>query len=459
MSDRSAPEGTTQKGPAAFHVLAKPTGAACNLDCRYCFYLSKEALYPGSRFRMSDDVLEAYIQQLLWAHRVPDVSVSWQGGEPTLMGLDFFRRSVQYVDRHRRSDQQVAYSLQTNGTLLDAEWCAFFRENRFLIGLSVDGPQGLHDEYRVDKGGMGTFDRVLRGWEQLNKHGVDVNMVCTVHSANADHPLEVYRFFRDELGARFIQFIPIVERVTANLLPRVNAGWGGTATGQRPFYLQAGSAVTRRSVKPKQYGGFLTSVFDEWVHHDVGRVYVQMFDAALANWLGEPAGVCVFEETCGAAPALEHNGDLYACDHFVEPGYRLGNILKQPIAELMASEDQHRFGQDKRDRLPRCCRECDVRFACHGECPRNRFSRSPRGEPGLNYLCAGLKLFFRHVDLPMRIMASLLRQGRAPSEVMRLLPLEEARLRPVLARADREERCPCGSGRKYRDCHGKSRMR
>jgi serine-type anaerobic sulfatase-maturating enzyme len=436
--------------PLAYHVLAKPTGAICNLDCKYCFFLSKEAMYPGSRFRMSDEVLEAYVQQLLASHQVPEVNIAWQGGEPTLMGLDFFKRSVELVEKHRKSGQHVAYTLQTNGTLLDDEWCAFFKEHNFLIGLSVDGPRPLHDAYRLDKGGQGTFDRVVRGWELLSRHQVDVNILCTVNAANADHPVEVYRFFRDELGATaahhapphsplFIQFIPIVERTTAGVRPLAEQGWTERPGVKRPLYTQTGHMVTSRSVKPKQYGSFLIGVFEEWARRDVGRVYVQSFDVALASWVGQPAGICVFQETCGLGLALEHNGDLYSCDHYVEPDYRLGNILETPMIELVASDRQRRFGQDKRDTLPKYCLECDVRFACHGECPRNRIAKTPDGEPGLNYLCAGFKLFFHHVDRPMRIMADLLRQNRAPAEIMRWYSAEDLRLtgQPGLSQAQR----------------------
>jgi uncharacterized protein len=333
---------------------------------------------------------------------------------------------VELAERYKKPGQRIEYTLQTNGTMLDDEWCAFFKANSFLIGLSIDGPQPMHDAYRQDKGGRGTFDRVMRGWDLLNKHQVDTNILCTVHAANADHPVEVYRFFRDELGAKaapdtplFIQFIPIVERITAESGPLAQQGWGERPGGRRPLYTQAGHRVTTRSVKPKQYGSFLIGVFEEWVRRDVGTVYVQMFDVALGNWSGEPGGLCVFQKTCGLGLALEHNGDLYACDHYVEPDYRLGNILETPMIELVASDRQRRFGQNKWDSLPKYCRECDVLFACHGECPRNRISKTPDGQPGLNYLCAGLKLFFHHVDQPMRIMADLLRQNRAPAEIMR----------------------------------------
>ena len=410
-----------KNAPPAFHLLAKPTGAVCNLDCKYCFFLSKEALYPGSSFRMSDEVLEAYIRQLLAAHRTPEVNVAWQGGEPTLMGLDFYRRSVELVERYKKPGQKVLYTMQTNGTRLDDEWAAFFREHHFLIGLSVDGPRDLHDAYRRDKGGQGTFDRVMRGWQLLRRHQVDVNILCTVHAANGDHPLRVYRFFRDEMKAQFIQFIPIVERATEDTLPLANQGWSERPGGERLLYIQAGDRVTDRTVGAEQYGRFLIAIFDEWVRRDVGRVFVQHFDTALANWVGVPSPVCVFAETCGQALALEHNGDLYACDHYVEPDYLLGNITETPMIELVASEKQVRFGLDKRDRLPRYCRQCRVRFACHGGCPKNRFIQTPDGEPGLNYLCAGYKAFFTHIDRPMRIMGSLLRNDRAPAEVMSLM--------------------------------------
>jgi uncharacterized protein len=416
----------SQHTPPAYHVLVKPTGAICNLDCKYCFFLSKEMLYPGSRFRMADDLLETYIEQLLESHRTPEVVVAWQGGEPTLMGLDFFQRSVECVQRHRRPGQQVSYSIQTNGTRLDDEWCAFFKRNGFLVGLSVDGPREMHDAYRVDKSGQGTFDDVIRGWDRLRRHGVDVNILCAVHAANEDHPLDVYRFFRDELGAEFIQFIPIVERATEELLPVANEGWSERAGGKRPLYSLAGNLVTDRSVSAEKYGQFLIAVFDEWVRRDVGVVFVQHFDAALANWTGARSPVCIFSETCGGALALEHNGDLYSCDHFVEPRWKLGNIKETHMIELVASPQQTRFGLDKRDTLPRYCRECSVRFACHGECPRNRFIETPEGEPGLNYLCAGYKAFFNHIDKPMRMMADLLRRGRYADEVMDLLAAEEA---------------------------------
>ena len=407
--------------PTPFHLLAKPTGAICNLDCKYCFFLSKEMLYPGSRFRMADELLEIYIRQLLESQPGPEVIVGWQGGEPTLMGLEFFERSIEYVRKYERPHHRVTYTIQTNGTRLTDEWAAFLKKHQVLVGLSVDGPREMHDALRVDKGGKGTFDDVMRGWECLNRHGVDVNILCTVNAANADHPVELYRFFRDELKTTFIQFIPIVERTTPETLPLANAGWSERGSDPRPLYLLAGDRVTDRSVGAEQWGRFLIGVFDEWVKADVGKVYVQMFDAALASWLGLPASMCIFSETCGNALALEHNGDLYSCDHFVEPKYKLGNITEVHMLQLVTSKQQLEFGRAKRDTLPKYCRECAVRFACHGECPRNRFIATPDGEPGLNYLCAGYKDFFTHIDRPMKLMADLLRQGRYADEAMAML--------------------------------------
>ena len=421
--------------PQAFHVMAKPTGSACNLNCDYCFFLKKERLYPGSRLRMSDEVHESYIRQLLEGHQVPQVTVAWQGGEPTLMGLDFFRRSVGLQKKYQKPGTRIENTFQTNGILLDEEWCRFFQENNFLIGLSLDGPKDLHDFYRKDKGGQGTFDRVVASARLLQAHKVEFNILCTVNSKNAAHPLEVYRFFRDELKANYIQFIPIVER--------------DNDTGY-----QEGNKVTDRSVDPGEFGRFLMGIFDEWVKRDVGSTFVLNFDGALAGWLDMAGTVCIFGPTCGLGLALEHNGDLYSCDHFVEPNYYLGNILKTPLIELVASEKQRKFGQDKNDTLPRTCKECEFLRVCHGECPKNRFGEGPGGEPGLNYLCAGYKPFFQHADKPMRIMADLLRRDRPASEVMVILAREEMEFKRKLAQSGRNDPCPCGSGKKVKKCHG-----
>lgn len=377
----------------SFHTLAKPTGAICNLDCTYCFYLSKERLYPDSRFRMSDEVMETYVRQTLEAHAGREASLAWQGGEPTLMGLDFYRRMVATAERLRPPRTTIRHVIQTNGLLLDDEWCAFLKEHDFLVGLSLDGPEEIHDAYRVDRGGRGTHAKVVRALRRLQEHGVERNLLCTVHRGNEERGAEVYRYFRDDLGERFLQFIPIVERV-------------GDAD------------VSERSVTPDGWGRFLVAMFEEWVQRDVGQVFVQSFDEALAAWVGVPAGVCLFRETCGDAVAVEHNGDVYSCDHFVDPEHRLGNLLEAPLPGLVASAEQRAFGRAKRDTLPRQCVECPVRFACRGECPKNRFRLSRDGEPGLNYLCEGYFHFFRHVDPVMRQMAALLASRRSPALVM-----------------------------------------
>jgi uncharacterized protein len=318
----------------------------------------------------------------------------------------------------------------------------------------VDGPRELHDAYRVDKAGHGTFEQVMRGWNSLMKHGVECNILCTVHAVNAAHPVKVYRFFRDELKAHYIQFIPIVERVNADLLPLANLGWGDRSNGPRPLYTQGGDRVTERSVNSELFGRFLVEIFEEWVRHDVGSVYVQMFDTTLGAHVGIYS-VCVFSPTCGDAVALEHNGDLYSCDHFVEPRYKLGNIQKTSLMDLVGSERQRQFGRNKRDTLPRYCRECEVRFACNGGCPKDRFIHAPDGEPGLNYLCDGYKRFFQHVHRPMQFMANLLRQDRAPADIMRLYAAEDANWHAAAARVGRNDACPCGSRKKSKHCHSR----
>lgn len=441
------------KRPSYFHVLAKPMGAVCNLDCTYCFFLSKQSLYPDSDFRMHDDLLETYIRQLLES-QPEHVQVAWQGGEPTLMGLHFFERMIALVEKYRQPGQQVEHSIQTNGTRLDEAWAIFFKQHGFLVGLSVDGPRELHDRYRVDKAGEGTFDQVMHGWKVLRKHGVQANVLCTLHAANAEQPLQVYRFFRDQMGADFLQFIPIVERANRDLIPVANLGWGTRAGKDRPLYTQSGDQVTNRSVRPEQLGRFYIAVFDEWVRHDVGRVYVQFFDTTLGAYIGQYS-LCVFSPTCGDAVALEHTGDLYSCDHFVEPNYLLGNIRDQHIADLVGSAQQRKFGADKRDTLPRYCRECSVRFACNGGCPKDRFISTPDGEPGLNYLCAGYKVFFEHVDRPMRLMKRLLDARRPPAEIMQWYAIQDQRWRAQAAHVGRNDPCPCGNGRKAKQCHAR----
>ena len=405
--------------------MSKPTGAICNLDCEYCFFLSKEELYPGSGFRMPPGVHEAYVSQLLAAQRgAKEIVVAFQGGEPTLMGIDFFRRTLELEAQYAAPGQRILNTLQTNATLIDDEWAAFLAENHFLVGVSIDGPRELHDRYRVDKGGKPTFERVIAGLDALKRHDVEWNALVTLNAANGDRGLEVYRFLRNELGASFIQLIPIVEH-------------------------EEGERASARSISGAQYGRFLIDVFEEWARHDVGDVFVTMFDTALAHWMGmDQAGMCVHARTCGDAVALEHNGDLYSCDHYVDPEYLLGNITQgRTLLELVESPQQRTFGRAKEDTLPAYCRSCDVRFACNGGCPKDRFLTTPDGEPGLHYLCEGYQRFFRHVDEPMNVMTGLLRRGA-----------DATGLRDWYSAADakraRNDPCSCGGGRKWKKCHG-----
>ncbi len=410
--DASAPR--TLRIP--FSVLAKPTGAACNLDCAYCFFLSKELLYDHDGQRMDEAGLEAYLANLLDSSPDGPVEIAWQGGEPTLRGLAFYRRAVALADHLRRPGQQISHSLQTNGTLLDDDWGAFLAEHHFLVGLSMDGPAELHDAYRVNKAGRPTHAQVLRGWQVLARHGVETNILCTVHHANQDQPLEVYRYFRDELGARYLQFIPIVERVPAEQLPLAEQGWR-VEGNRRLLYRQTGDAVTSRSVDPAAWGRFLIAVFDEWVARDVGEVFVQHFDATLGNLFGRPS-LCVHAPTCGRQLAVEHNGDVFSCDHYVEPDYKLGNVTETSLAELVASPRQQAFGRDKLTGLPGQCVRCPVRWACHGGCPKDRFDTTTDGEPGLNHLCPGYFAFFSHVRPAMEQMGRLLQSGRPAADIM-----------------------------------------
>ena len=435
--------------PPAFHLLAKPSGATCNIDCTYCFFLSKEALYPNEKSRMSEATLETYIRQLLESHRTQEVTVAWQGGEPTLMKLDFFKHAVELVETYRRPEQIVQHTFQTNGLLLDDDWCAFFKEHHFLVGLSVDGPREMHNTYRVDRRGQGTFDLVMQGWRALRRHSVDFNILCTVNAANQHHGRTVYSFFRDELGAKWVQFIPIVERATAETLEIANQGWSDQPGQKRLLYTQTGNLVTERTVGAEQYGRFLVDVFEEWVRHDVGQVFVQLFDVTLEAFFGRHL-LCLHAPTCGYGPALEHNGDLYSCDHFVEPRFKLGNIHQTHMLELVASPGQRKFGDNKRDTLTTQCQECKVRHLCNGGCPKDRFALSRDGQPGQNYLCPGLELFFMHTGPAFSRMAQMIQQGHAPSEVMAWVAAEDEKHGPY-------QPCPCGSGKKFRFCHGKSR--
>jgi uncharacterized protein len=397
---------------AGFHIMAKPIGPICNLDCKYCFYLEKEKLYPDTRnWAMSPETLERYVQQYIAAQPANEVHFAWQGGEPTLLGVDFFR-SVVAVQQKYADGKVIHNALQTNGTSIDDEWGEFLAQHRFLVGISVDGPRELHDCYRVDKGQAPTFDRVVRGLAKLREYKVDFNTLTAVHRENSKYPLEVYSFLK-EIGSGFMQFIPIVERKTAE------PASDGLILIQPSFERPA--EVTEWSVEAEAYGNFMTCIFDEWVRQDVGRYFVQLFDVALESWLGLEQSLCVFRETCGSAMAMEHTGDVYSCDHFVYPEHKLGNIIDDGLERMATSPQQDNFGNNKRDSLPRMCRECEVRFACNGECPKHRFLNTPEGEPGLNYLCAGYKHLFKHIDPYMRFMAGELRAARPPANIMRIV--------------------------------------
>ena len=392
-----------------YQVMAKPAGAICNLNCRYCFYLEKEYLYqtdPAKIF-MSADVLESFIQQKLETSANPTESFTWQGGEPTLLDVDYYRR-ILTIQQKYANGKKVKNAFQTNGILLNDEWCRFFAENDFLIGISIDGPEEIHDHYRFDKIGRPTFSSVLQGVELLKKHGVSFNTLTVVNDHNATKPRQVYEFLKD-IGSQFQQYIPIVER------KRINSN-DDRQELVLPDTDQA--RITDWSVKSEQYGKFLIDIFDTWIRNDVGNIFVQLFDVALEVWSGLPASLCIFSETCGRALALEHNGDLYSCDHFVFPEYRLGNILEQPLPTLVNSDQQIKFGNDKQNRLPEFCQRCDAKFICQGGCLKNRFMTTATGETGLNYLCQAYKTFFKHIDPYMNFMTGELRRGRPPANVM-----------------------------------------
>ncbi|HZP03470.1 MAG TPA: anaerobic sulfatase maturase [Terracidiphilus sp.] len=393
-----------------FHIMAKPYGPICNLDCTYCYYLEKENLYMGSGrdFRMSSDVLENYVRQYIETHPLPTIQFAWQGGEPTLLGVAFFERVIELQKKYANG-KTIENALQTNGTLLDDKWGDFFARNGFLIGLSIDGPEELHDAYRVDKGGQPTFARVMRGLKILKKHGVEFNTLTVINRKNSYRPNEVYRFLK-QVGSKHLQFIPVVEQVASE--PDANG-----LVLLKPYARQQ-TEVSDWSVEPLQFGRFLQQIFDSWVIQDVGRVFVQIFDVALESWYGVPQSLCVFAPECGRALAIEHNGDLYSCDHFVYPENKLGNIMERAMGTLLSSSQQARFGAAKATALPSDCQKCDVRFACNGECPKHRFTQTAAGEYGLNYLCSGYKHFFRHIDPYMRFMANELKNNRAPSRVM-----------------------------------------
>jgi uncharacterized protein len=400
--------------------MVKPTGAICNLDCRYCYYLRKEHLYPeGEAFRMPDDLLEEYIVQHIEASPSRLINFEWHGGEPTILGLDYFRKIVALQRKHQPPGRQITNGLQTNGILLDEEWCRFLAAEGFFVGLSLDGPRELHDRYRLTKGQKPTHKPVMRAFRLLQQHRVRCDVLCVVHDQNAHSPTAVYRFFK-EIGVQYLQFLPLVEPL-------------------------GGGTVSPQTVPAEAFGSFLCTIFDEWLRQDVGRITIQTFDEALRPACGLPHALCIFRETCGDVPVVEHNGDFFSCDHFVGPDHRLGNISETQLAELLDSPAQRAFGDTKRDALPRYCRECEVRDMCNGGCPKDRFIRSPDGEGGLNYLCAGFKRFFTHSRPALRELATRWRAGQ------QLEPLGH-QTRPAGQIAGRNDPCPCGSGRKYKRC-------
>lgn len=431
-------------GRQPFNLMAKPSGAACNLDCAYCFYLEKEALYPQvKRPRMSRAVVEALVDQVLATQPGPEVVFPWQGGEPTLMGLDFFREVVRIQAERCPPGWTLRNTLQTNGALLDDDWCAWLAEHDVLVGLSIDGPRRLHDRYRVDKGGQPTFDRVMAAARRLRRHGVEFNTLTVVSDAVSAHPLEVYRFLRDEVGSSFLQLIPLVERVGPD---------GGLAGPPTEPEDDPAAAVTPWSVRPEAWGTFLVQIFEEWSQRDLGRVHVQLFEEMLGKSLGQPATMCFFTERCGRALVVEHDGSVFSCDHFVYPEHRLGNLLDDDLGALLDSPAQRAFGAAKAETLPGQCLRCPVQAACQGECPKRRFLRTADGEPGLNYLCAGYLRFLTHAGPTLSVLGRALQTGRAAEDVMAELQAQAA----AAAAAGRNRPCPCGSGRKHKRCCGRA---
>lgn len=389
------------------YVMLKPVGALCNLACDYCYYLEKSKLYTHNpRHVMSDELLERFIKEYIESQTMPQVMFTWHGGETLMRPLSFYKRAVELQKLYGRG-RQIDNSIQTNGTLLTDEWCEFFRENNFLVGISIDGPQDFHDEYRRNKMGAPSFHKVMQGISLLKKHGVEYNCMAVVNDYNADYPLEFYNFFK-EIGCEFLQFAPIVERLKDD---KSSVTALASANDKE-------AELAEFSVSPQQWGNFLCTIFDEWVKKDVGKIYIQLFDSTLANWVGEQPGVCTMAKTCGHAGVMEFNGDVYSCDHFVFPEYKLGNIYNEPLASMMYSDKQLKFGTDKFDKLPKQCKECNVLFACNGECPKNRFTYDKNGEYGLNYLCEGFYQFFNHVAPYMDFMKKELLAKRPPANVM-----------------------------------------
>ena len=392
------------------YVMLKPAGAHCNLACKYCYYLEKNNLYQNShRHLMSDEMLEQFTREYIEAQTMPQVLFTWHGGEPLMRSIDFYKKALALQKKYAHG-KQIDNVIQTNGTLLTDEWCEFFAKNHWLVGISIDGPQEYHDHYRVTPAGKPSWEKVMQGIQLLKKHRVEWNAMAVVNAYNAEHPLEFYHFFRDN-GCQYLQFTPIVERLTEHEDGRTLA----SLADDREIPL------ADASVTPQQWGNFLCTIFDDWVRHDVGKTFVEIFDCTLANWMGVLPGICAYSKECGHAGVMEHNGDVYSCDHFVFPEYKLGNIREQSLIDMLYGEKQQAFSRLKHTSLPRQCKECDMEFACHGECPKNRFEKDKYGEPGLNYLCQGYYQFYTHVAPYMDFMKRELLAQRPPANIMNVL--------------------------------------
>jgi len=425
-----------------FHILAKPVGPACNLDCDYCFYLEKTALFPKtSTLKMKPEVLESFIQQYIRAQPTPSVYFTWQGGEPTLLGVAYFEEIVRLQEKHSQG-KQITNAIQTNGVLLDGNWGRFLSENNFLVGISIDGPQELHDQYRHGQDGKGSFDKVIAGLELLKKYKIEFNTLTVVNRGNQNQAMEIYDFLKS-IGSKYWQFIPAVERTRPD---------GSLVAPREMDHLQ----LTGWSVEPEAYGQFLTQIFQRWVREDVGSIFVQQFEAALANEMGRPAGVCVWNATCGQALVVEHNGDLFSCDHYVFPEYRLGNVLEIPLLDLVHMPAQRKFGSDKRETLPQICQECKVLYLCHGECPKHRSVQGPTGEKGHNYLCGGYKQFFTSIVPELGVLKEILELGQPAVNIMGWMQEKDQGFPSI--DVELSDPCPCGSNFLFQDCCFKYRQ-
>ena len=392
------------------YVMLKPAGAHCNLACKYCYYLEKNKLYPtAQRHLMSDEMLEQFTREYIEAQTMNQVLFTWHGGEPLLRSIDFYRKALSLQQKYAGS-RRIDNVIQTNGTLLTDEWCEFFAQNHWLVGISIDGPQPYHDHYRLTAAGKPSWQKVMQGIKLLKKHGVEWNAMAVVNAYNANHPLEFYRFFKEN-GCQFLQFTPIVERLTRHEDGRTLASLADKDE----------VSLSEASVTPEQWGYFLSAIFDEWVRKDVGKIFVEIFDCTLANWMGISPGICAYSKECGHAGVMEHNGDVYSCDHFVFPEYKLGNIRDHSLIDMLYGEQQQEFSRLKHSSLPRQCKECDMEFACHGECPKNRFMKDKYGDSGLNYLCPGYYHYYQHVAPYMDYMKQELMSQRPPSNIMKVV--------------------------------------